>query len=44
MIYLLHISQDGREWTVPFDSPFLRGLWIITLAAQPVTLRTEDRS
>ena len=45
-MYLLHcyFPTTGRRETLSFPSAFLRGLAIIALAAQPVTLRTEDRS
>ena len=44
MAYLLHITHpSGLVQTVPCASAFLRGLWVISLAGKPVTLRCEDR-
>jgi hypothetical protein len=45
MAYLLHVTTpSGATFSVTCASPFLRGLWIISLAGQPVTLRSEDRA
>jgi hypothetical protein len=43
--FLLHIHHpSGTVQTVPFASAFQRALVMISLAAQPVILRLEDRS
>jgi len=44
-VYLLHVTTlaTGAVKTVTCASAFLRALWIISLAGQPVTLRCEDR-
>jgi hypothetical protein len=45
MAYLLHVTNaDGTVTTVPCASALIRGLWMISLATSPVTLRTEDRA
>ena len=44
-MYLLHLTfPSGQVQTWTFVSAFARGLVLIALAAQPVTLRIEDRS
>jgi hypothetical protein len=44
-MFLLHVSHaSGVVQTIACASAFLRGLWIISLAGQPVTLRCEDRA
>jgi hypothetical protein len=44
-MYLLHCTDaSGFSQTLTFTSAFARGLALISLAAQPVTLRLEDRS
>jgi len=43
MLYLLHIHhRSGHVQTLTFPSVFSRGLQMIALAAQPVTLRVEE--
>ncbi len=45
MIFLLHVQHpSGLVQTVAFASAFLRGLFVIGLADQPVTFTLEDRS
>jgi hypothetical protein len=44
-MFLLHLTYtNGVQDTMTFTSAFARGLALISLAAQPVTLRLEDRS
>jgi len=44
-MFLLHlIYPSGRHETKSFPTRFARALWVITLAGQPVKLRTEDLS
>lgn len=43
-MYLLHLQYaTGARLTIGFPTRFDRGLHMILLAAQPVTLRIEDR-
>jgi len=42
--YLLHVtSPSGVHQTLTFPDPCTRALVVITLSAQPVTVRVEDR-
>jgi hypothetical protein len=42
--FLLHLTHpSGTVQTVPCATRFLRALWIISLAGQPVVVRIEDR-
>ena len=44
-MFLLHLTfTSGFSRTLTFASRFARGLMMITLADQPIVLRTEDRS
>jgi hypothetical protein len=44
-MFLLHLTfASGRQETRSFPTRFARALWLITLAGQPVDLRTEDLS
>ena len=44
MSYLLHVTYtNGTQWTGAFPSAFARALVMVTLSAQPVELRAEDR-
>jgi hypothetical protein len=44
-MFLLHLAYaSGVCRTLTFSTRFARGLWMITLAGQPVDLRTEDLS
>lgn len=44
MRYLLHVTYpNGTVLTVASTSALLRGLWMISLAQHPVSLRSEDR-
>jgi hypothetical protein len=42
--YLLHVHYPATDLhqTLNFESAFLRGLHMVLLANQPVTLRPED--
>ena len=45
MAFLLHVTYaSGTVETLTFRSRFDRSLVMVTLASQPVGLRTEDRS
>ena len=45
MTYLLHITTvTGAVSTLTCPSALVRGLWIISLANQAVSLRSEDRA
>jgi hypothetical protein len=45
MAYLLHVTYpNGTVLTIASSSAMLRGLWMISLAEHPVTLRSEDRA
>lgn len=44
-MYLLHVQfASGFSQTLTFPSAFSRSLWIIALAAQPVTFTLQDPS
>jgi hypothetical protein len=43
--YLLHLRYpNGTTKTLTFASAQARGLFLITLSAQPIAFRTEDRA
>jgi hypothetical protein len=45
MTYLLHVTvQNGTVHTLTFETAFLRGLFVIALAQQPIGVTLEDRS
>jgi hypothetical protein len=45
MLFLLHLRYpSGREQTLSFPTAQARGLYLITLSAQPVAFQTEDRA
>jgi len=45
MWYLLYLTFTGTDTvqTLTFASAFARGLFVVALAGQPVTVRLEDR-
>lgn len=44
-MFLLHLTHpNGNLQTLTYASAFLRALWIISLAGQPVVVRLEDRA